>query len=117
MDEFDIISATRFMPYNPNVNTPRDIGLGGPSTEYSITEQMPDQQFANIPSIWWDSAGNPHRLPNESVLLAAMYEQMYGKQFPRYDNPNTAVEFAQHRSPQGGASHKPLAEYYAKRDK
>lgn len=112
MDDYEDVINMALRPFNPNIDKPKDVGKGGPSTEYSITERMPDGSFANIPSIWWDSQSNPHMLETDQAIQQAVeYERVMGQQFPRYEAPGTAVEHAIHRSANGGATKRPLAEY------
>ena len=52
------------IPFDPSIHAPQDIGLGGPSTEYLITIDGPDNQVLVVPSIWWHDKGNPIFLGN-----------------------------------------------------
>ena len=90
-------------PYDPAVNTPRDIGLGGPSTEYLATEYDPQGQVMNYPTIWWDKQGNPTLLdPDAAYNQALAYEQNALKYFPRFPNIGAAEFAAENRSAMGG---------------
>lgn len=102
----DAINFTRFgyRPYDPSVNKPRDIGLGGPSTEYLATENDPYGAAMNYPQIWWDMYGNPRLLdPQQSYNQAISYELASGERFPRYSSTGQAEFAAQNRSALGGA--------------
>jgi hypothetical protein len=111
------------IPFDPSMHAPQDIGLGGPSTEYLITIDGPDNQVLVVPSIWWDDKGNPIFIGNietnkinedEIIELVQKYESTTGEKFPRFgetnnpDNYTIADRFAQFRSKQGGASEVPL---------
>lgn len=105
-------------PFNPRFDTPRDVGLGGPSTEYIATERVAGAPlpsggpFMNIPSIWWDSHSRPYYLPPDAAVgQARAYEQDMGLQFPQYDSVGAAIEQAIMRSAIGGATREPLARY------
>lgn len=109
-------------PFDYTKHKQRDVfGQGYPSTEYTITVPMPDGTVANIPSIWWDSKGNPHFFGNipkdgdpvvdeeRAIKEALKYEKESGLQFPRYTDFETAGKAAGMRSQQGGANVAPLA--------
>lgn len=99
-------------PFDPATNQPRDIGLGGPSTEYLGTATDAYGQPYNFPTIWWDDQGNPHLL-DQSNALAFMdeYEALTGKYAPRFDSMGAAEWAAKNRSAQGGATDNALAIY------
>ena len=105
------------VPFDPSIHTPQDVGFGGPSTEVTITVDMPDGTISVIPSVWWDKDGNPTLVENQdkAVELAQEYEKNNNKQFPRFGksgNRNSyelADSWAQRRSANGGASNVPLA--------
>lgn len=105
------------VPFDPNQHTPQDVGLGGDSTEVTITVDMPDGRVALIPSVWWDDKGNPVLIEDQRVAvgLAERYEGMSNKLFPRFGmsgqkaNYEAAGRYAMTRSKLGGASHSPLA--------
>jgi hypothetical protein len=103
------------VPFDKDIHTPRDVGFGGPSTEYTMTVDAPDGQVAVIPSIWWDTNGEPVVLQDqrEAERQSFEYEQQTGKQFPRFSPKDyaSADQFAQERSLQGGAEKGPLATY------
>lgn len=103
-------SSGVLVPFNPDIHTPKDVGLGGPSTEFLITEEAPGGGFWNIPSIWWDSSGNPQILPAEQAQARALaFEELTGKRFPRFASPEEGSESAKQRSQSGGASKSMLA--------
>lgn len=98
-------------PFDPKKHKPTDIGLGGPSTEVSITENSPDGRVWNIPSLWWTKEGKPMLLPpDQAVKVADEYERLSGKRFPRFSDIDTAVDAAKARSKKGGATFRTLAE-------
>jgi hypothetical protein len=111
----DIQANQGLVPFDKDIHTPRDVGFGGPSTEYTMTVDAPDGQVAVIPSIWWDTNGEPVVLDQRDAERRSFeYEQETGKQFPRFA-PNdyaSADEYAQARTRQGGASESPLASEY-----
>ena len=99
-------------PFNPKKHEPKDVGFGGPSTEYLITVDSPDGGVMVIPSIWWDSKGEPILVEQkEAIKQAIKYEEFSGKQFPRFAPKAYAKadEFARNRSASGGATQGELA--------
>lgn len=97
-------------PFQPGRDTPRDVGYGGPSTEYLATDVDPYGAAINYPTIWWDMYGNPVTLEQAQAFDQALgYEQLSGKTFPRYMTVPQAVNAAEHRSANGGAEKNPLA--------
>jgi hypothetical protein len=110
----DIQANQGLVPFDKGIHTSRDVGLGGLSSEYTMTVDAPDGQVAVIPSIWWDTNGEPVVLDQRDAERRSFeYEQETGKQFPRFA-PNdyaSADKFAQERSKQGGAGQGPLAAY------
>lgn len=106
----DYLPRNFLAPFDPSTMKPKDVGLGGPSTEYLSTEYDQFGNALNVPLIWWDRDGNPHMMtPDNALALAQTYEaQNPGRRAPRYNNIGQAVEFAQHRSANGGASTTPL---------
>jgi hypothetical protein len=111
----DIQANQGLVPFDKDIHTPRDVGFGGPSTEYTMTVDAPDGQVAVIPSIWWDTNGEPVVLDQRDAERRSFeYEQQTGKQFPRFPagGYELADEYAQARTRQGGASESPLASEY-----
>jgi hypothetical protein len=103
------------LPFDKDIHTSRDVGLGGLSSEYTMTVDAPDGQVAVIPSIWWDTNGEPVVLDQRDAERRSFeYEQETGKQFPRFPagGYELADEYAQARTRQGGASESPLASEY-----
>jgi hypothetical protein len=97
-------------PFDPQRDTPKDVGLGGPSTEYLAGAQDPWGNEFNYPRIWWMN-GKPTLLSPEAAYEQALkYEAATGKLFPRYRNSGAADFAAQNRSALGGAENKPLAQ-------
>jgi hypothetical protein len=116
----EIFSGTKggnqgLVPFDKDIHTSRDVGLGGLSSEYTMTVDAPDGQVAVIPSIWWDTNGEPVVLDQRDAERRSFeYEQETGKQFPRFPagGYELADEYAQARTRQGGASESPLASEY-----
>lgn len=97
-------------PFDATRDQPRDVGMGGPSTEVIVTENAPDGGYWNIPSVWWDENGDPVRLSREDAARqAAEYEQRTGERFPRFRTPDEGAEVARRRSESGGAQQGDLA--------
>lgn len=91
-------------PFDASKHKERDVGLGGPSTEYLATEYDLEGKPFNFPQIWWDVGGNPHKLtPQQAYERAIRYEQETGKRFPRFNSIDEAVGAAEGRSAGGGA--------------
>ena len=91
------------VPFDPRQHKARDIGLGGPSTEYLATEYDPTGKVMNYPQIWWDKAGNPRLLdPDAAYDMAQRYEQTTGESFPRFPSISAAEFAAENRSALGG---------------
>lgn len=96
-------------PFDSKTMTPKDVGFGGPSTEYLATEYDSNGKPVNVPLIWWDHEGNPHKMtPKNALAMLDVYESGNNVFAPRYDSIGQAVEFAQHRSANGGATNSPL---------
>ena len=110
------------IPFDPEKHTPKDIGLGGESTEYLVTTETDDGEVIVIPSIWWTEDGEPvffgdtesDTIDTEAIkLLAKEYENKTGNLFPRFgdmaeENYQKADEWAQKRSKAGGATFEAL---------
>lgn len=111
----------KLIPFDPRIHTPKDVGFGGPSTEYLATDMHPQGGAFNYPSIWWDADGNPVLLEGDQAYEQALnYERTTGQRFPYYPHDtegllragkSDAVKSAVHRSKTGGASHGLLADY------
>lgn len=97
------------VPFDHRTMKPKDVGLGGPSTEYLATVFDSEGRPVNIPLIWWTPSGQPV-LMNEQNALSFFndYESKANALAPRYSTIGQAVEFAMHRSALGGASRRPL---------
>jgi hypothetical protein len=67
----DIQANQGLVPFDKDIHTPRDVGFGGPSTEYTMTVDAPDGQVAVIPSIWWDTNGEPVVLDQREAAWAS----------------------------------------------
>lgn len=111
-DQWMWVNALGLAPFDPARNVPRDVGLGGPSTEYLATAPM-FGGIVNYPTIWWDEAGNPVLLDGDAAWsMAHDYQQATGQRFPKFHNINTAEWAAKSRSAQGGATRNALAGSY-----
>lgn len=100
------------VPFDPQQHQPRDVGLGGPSTEYLATGDDGSGGVWNIPLIWWDDKGDPHLMEyDDAMMFAQQYEAQTGKRFPRYQSEGAASEMAMNRSAMGGASQNALAQF------
>jgi len=114
MNQKDAEFIKKFMallrPFDPAKDKPKDVGFGGPSTEYLATAKSPDGGAWNYPQIWWTPDGKPIVLEGDAAWNEAQrYEGKTGERFPRYDNILAAIEAAMHRSAMGGAGKKKLA--------
>lgn len=90
-------------PYDPKTDRPKDVGLGGESTEYLANSADEYGMEMLYPTIWWRD-GKPVVLSSDaSQRIAADYERAGLGLFPRYDNPSAASEAALARSRAGGA--------------
>jgi len=90
-------------PFNPSKDVAQDLGLGGLSTEYTVTNPAPGGGYWNIPSIWWDDRGNPVVVnPDDAQLFAMEYERKTGTRFDRYEDSGPAEFRAMNRSAMGG---------------
>lgn len=118
----------KLIPFDPSIHKPKDIGFGGPSTEFLVTIDSPDGQVMVVPSIWWDEEGNPQLLGDIEKIknnewgidedavrnMVKDYEKETGYTFPRFgkagveDNYKLADLWAQERSKAGGASEVPI---------
>lgn len=95
-------------PFNPAVDIPKDVGLGGPSTEYLAGSQDPWGNEFTYPQVWW-MGGQPVLLGQEAAYDQTIkYEGATGQYAPRYRNDGAASFAAQNRSALGGAEHNPL---------
>lgn len=105
------VNALGLHPYDPALNKPQDVGLGGTSTEYLNTGSMYGG-VTNYPQIWWDEQGNPILLtPEQAWLMSKDYQDATGVRFPQFDNVKVAEWAAKSRSAQGGAEKNALATY------
>lgn len=100
-----------FEPYSPTKHKPRDNKDGSFSTEIEVTTESPDGKYWNIPALWFKEDGTSVELgEDEAAQFAQRYEAETGKQFPRFDSVDQAVNFAEQRSAAGGASETELAQ-------
>ena len=101
----NVFSGLQMRPFDRDRDIPADLGLGGLSTEYTVTNESPDGGFWNIPSIWWTPDGVPAQVgPDSAQAFAMEYEQRTGKKFPPLPRPRKGVLFAMSRSANGGGS-------------
>ncbi len=100
-------------PFDPSVNVPKDVGLGGPSTEYTATDYDPNGVPFNYPQIWWDRDGTPYLIQgDQGYNQAVAYEATSGMRFPRYNSIANADFASQNRSAIGGAEKTPLGSLF-----
>lgn len=93
-----------YVPFDSTKHKPRDVGLGGPSTEYLATEYAPSGAAMNYPTIWWGPNGEPVLMdPSKAYEMSMAYEGLTGRTFPRFPDISSAETAAMHRSAQGGA--------------
>lgn len=105
-----LLGGINLEPFDPAKHKPTDVGLGGPSTEYLMTEESPDAQFWNIPGIWWDANGKPVMAdPDQAWAFAEEYEKRTGRRFPRFNSPGAGSFSAMNRSAMGGAMNGKIA--------
>ena len=105
-------NALKLAPYDPKVNKPQDLGLGGPSTEYTATIDMPDGSWKNIPQIWFNKQGKAQLVDEDSArFLSDLTERVTGRRFPTYETLDQANKDAEKRSMQGGAERMSLLDY------
>lgn len=102
-------------PYDGAQDVPRDVGLGGLSTEYLATNDAPGGGFWNVPQVWWTSGGPVVVSPEQAQGFAQDYEAATLKRFPRFDTPGAGAFAAMNRSAMGGAQASPLAAMYGGR--
>ena len=91
-------------PFNPAKHSPQDVGLGGMSTEFLVTDYDPQGKPFNYPTIWFDQGGRAYYLPDQAYSLAIDYENATGRRFPRFDEVGQGAFSAMNRSAMGGAS-------------
>lgn len=104
-----------YRPFDPAVNEARDIGLGGPSTEYLATELDPTGAVMNYPTIWWNAGGDPVLMdPFQAYDQALSYEETSGLRFPRFKTIPQAEIAAENRSAMGGGQKGRLASLFGK---
>lgn len=97
------VSKFGLRPYDPARDVAKDVGFGGPSTEYLATAQDPYGAAFNYPTIWYDMYGNAQVLdPQQAYDQSINYEQAAGIGFPRYKTIGNAVTAAENRSAMGG---------------
>ena len=109
--QIDAIAAALYglRPFEIGKDTPQDVGLGGPSTEYLSGAQDPWGNEFNYPRIWWIN-GKPVLLSEEDAYQRALeYESATGLYFPRYRNSGASTFAAENRSALGGAGLGPIA--------
>ncbi len=107
------MEAGLLRPFNPEDGVPRQNEDGTQSTELTATIEM-DGQVALVPTLYFDRAGNAVDIgelgPEGVAEVALLYEEISGKQFPRFSTEAEANEFAKQRSQGGGATKAPLAQ-------
>jgi len=97
-------------PFDPEKHSAVDIGLGGKSSEVSMTANDNDGVAFNYPSVWFTRDGQPVPLPSDLARdMALSYEELTGKMFPRFGSIDEGVNAAKSRSLIGGATRGLLA--------
>lgn len=78
---------------------------GSISTERTVTIQLSNGKWVNIPTLWKNDEGYVDFSDREGALrnLLANYEYHHNQKLPRYDTVDEAVKAAQERSESGGA--------------
>ena len=112
LDLSDRDELPNLIPFDPETMKPQDIGFGQPSTEILISEDSPEGQVWNIPSLWWSPEGNPTYVsPRTAARLAYTYEKENDVKLPRFPKGayKEASEAAQESSSVGGATNRKLA--------
>jgi hypothetical protein len=92
-------------PFDRTLDRPRRNQDGSESTELTRTVPTLDG-WANIPSLWFGDGGSTDLgqfSDDELAELAILYEQRYGKRFPRFSDMEQAEMSASKRSEAGGA--------------
>lgn len=114
----DALTASRNgpQPFAPGKDTPQDVGLGGPSTEYLSGAQDPYGTEFNYPTIWWMNGKPTLMNPDAAYDQSMQWENATGLMFPRYRTSEAADFAAQNRSAQGGAEHRSLAGLFGYRN-
>ena len=81
---------------------------GSYSTEKSITIQLPDGKWVNVPSIYMtpDGIQDFSERPDVAEQLGLHLIDQFGYQFPTFDNVESAEMAARDRSENGGAGQK-----------
>lgn len=88
--------------FDPARHKPKDIGLGGPSTEYLVTGQDDAGRWFNYPTIQW-RGDEPVKMNDEAARALALHqEKTQGGLLPRYETMEEAVAAARQRSAGGG---------------
>jgi|GEM_PF-4843047 len=97
------MDGIKLRPFDPRQDQPQDMGLGGLSTEYTVTNRAPDGGFWNIPSIWWDAEGRPSLVDADAAQQFALdYEARTGRRFERIPDEGAASFRAMNKSAMGG---------------
>ena len=82
---------------------------GSRSTEITITEQIDESGFANIPTLWMVDGEIREFTADDAVQAARSFDRRAGARFPRFANVEDALVEARKRTDAGGASSGPLA--------
>jgi hypothetical protein len=95
----------KLAPFDARINKPVGLPNGGEATEYTTTSIDPiSSKFMVHPQIWFNEGGEPVYLKGEDSVMAALYYELEsGKKFPRFNDEESANDFAANRSSTGGA--------------
>lgn len=100
-----VVQSSPRRPFNPGEKV--DNSDGSYSTERTVTVQMPDGQWAVVPSLWMENNSPRDYAPEGDDYIAEIsneYETSSKKKFPRFSSIDEAEKFAVERSAGGGAS-------------
>lgn len=98
-------------PFNQGERRPNPDGSY--STEISTTQQQPDGQFVNVPSLWMGKQGSVQFNPGDErgiMSEAQRFEAQNGQTFPRFPNVQAAEQAAVAKSAAGGAGAQQVAQ-------
>jgi len=101
-----VVQSSPRRPFNPGEKV--DNSDGSYSTERTVTVQMPDGQWAVVPSLWMENNSPRDYAPEGDDYIAEIsneYETSSKKKFPRFSSIDEAEKFAVERSAGGGASY------------
>lgn len=97
----DTVNLKKIRPFEEGERV--DNGDGTFSTERSTNFNFNGEEVL-VPSLWMTPDGPADLSRNPEVLIRAIqaYESRTKKKFPRFDDPQQAIEFSKQRSSMGG---------------